>query len=222
MSLFPIFPPSSGSSAQATFIDSAVDATNASSYTFSAKDFGSVTSDRYIIVAVNAGSGGAFTISSVTIGGVAATAIASGISSRNIAAIYIAAVPTGATGDIVVTLDGAIRRCGIGWYRATGLASAAAYSTDTDITDVSNAYSVTLNVPQGFLIATSVCEDNASMRACTWTGASENYEEPVETGGEVAHSGALNSFAAAATSQVVSAQWSGSFDDGAMAVATWS
>lgn len=222
MSFFPLVPPF-GSNAQASFIGSAIDGTNASSYTFSGKSFGSVTSDRYIIVAVNAGAGSSFTISSVTIGGVAATVIATAVSARTISAIYIAAVPTGATGDIVVTPDATIRRCGVAWYRATGLTSAAAYSTSTDITDTSNAYSVSINVPQGFLIAAGICEDNASLRTATWTGASENYDEAIDSVSEsVTHSGALNSYAAAATSQTVSVQWSGAFDDGALAVATWS
>src|SRR3989304_2575129 len=96
---------------------------NTDVYTFADADLGAAASDRQIIVGI---SWPAQDVVSVTIGGVTATLVTdvySGISAvRN--AFYKANVPTGTTGDIVVTLNGATARMGICWWRATGINSA--------------------------------------------------------------------------------------------------
>ena len=83
-------------------------------YTFSALSFGTEDANRRIIVAIGAYGGTQLrTISSVTIGGVTATAItgidvASSTSYTFKTAIYEAAVPTGTTGNVVVTFSAGI------------------------------------------------------------------------------------------------------------------
>ena len=101
---------------------------NASTFTFTSQAFGAEDSSRVIVV-TTAGSFNNKTgsVSGITIGGVTGTEIVS-VAFRSgdatAAAIYAAAVPTGTTGTVVVTLStttgASSRGFGIGVYRLTG------------------------------------------------------------------------------------------------------
>ncbi len=137
-----------------SFQTSATSGSDASSYTFSSLSFGAAAAARYIVVGIAARATGSQTISSVTIGGVPATqvAIQQGSESGNqtTAAMYIAAVPTGTTGAVVVTFSGAMIRCGVSVYRLEDPASATPYSTDTGGTTGSGGNSGSaLDIPAG-------------------------------------------------------------------------
>lgn len=163
-----------------SFLQSANSTTDTNAYTFSAQNLGAEASDRYIAVTVNGRKAGATTsISSVTIGGVTASIAvqrANTITNTSIAGIVIAAVPTGTTGDIVVTFADTLARCAIGVYRIDNLFSATAYDTDNS---VSADPSVGLNVGNpGFAIGTGAASGTGSV---TWTGLTEDYDFISET-----------------------------------------
>jgi len=89
--------------------------------------FGTAQSDRYILVEVLTFGGAARTVSSMTIGGVTATFVdsctAPGGASPAHTEMWIANVPTGATGTVSYVLSGASTENTIGVYRLTGLVS---------------------------------------------------------------------------------------------------
>lgn len=135
-------------------------ANNAVEYTFSSVSFGAAATDRLLIIAVGGGSSaGPFVLESVTIGGISCTIHAQANNSGNTrnghAAVASAAVPTGASGDVVVTwtdLGGdSMLDMAYALYRVTGLQS----TTPTDTATASGG-SPTMNIDRanlGFIIA---------------------------------------------------------------------
>ena len=117
-------------------LQTTVDASDLTTYTFSSQNLGTAAPDRHIIVGVAARKGGsATTISSVTVGGVSATIVdqySNSDSNSNISGIAIASVPTGTTGDIVVTFGAQMVRAVIAVYRATNLSSATEFDKAED------------------------------------------------------------------------------------------
>lgn len=97
--------------------------------TFVGKDFSDPTSDRVVFANIIAfGSSSGATISSVTIGGIAATLIARQSAtyagpSNYIAGIYAAVVPTGNSGNIVVTFSAAVSGVNLTVYAGYNLGS---------------------------------------------------------------------------------------------------
>lgn len=112
------------------------DATNASSYTFTACDIGAVPAageTREVFVSIEWYQGGTAsrTLSSVTIGGVSAT-LETAFNNGVLQAMCVAraVVPTGTTGDVVVTFSNTVFSCSIATYRVMNRASASA-ATDS-------------------------------------------------------------------------------------------
>ena len=121
-------------------------AVNGSVWTLTSVVFGDEAPDRYLILVVTGHDEGTETsyTPSATIGGVSATRLTfpqnSDGSDTTFSAVYIANVPTGATGTIVHTLtnySGTWDGYGYALYRVRGLRSAAGYSVTTGNGDLS-------------------------------------------------------------------------------------
>lgn len=158
-----------------SFLQVAKDSTDLITYTFSTQSLGSAAADRFIICAVTgrASDGGARTISSVTIGGVSATINAQVDTSGTSTGIVCAAVPSGTTGDVVVTWSDTMTDANIALYRCTGLSSATALATATSAADPGVG---TVIIKTGGIIIGIATDDDGS-HTCTWTGLTENYDE---------------------------------------------
>lgn len=130
----------------------AVDAANVSTYTFTDMDFGAADAARYIIAAIAWRSAGtANDIDTVTIGGVTATLIqeARNTGGGNLSAcdLYIAPVPSGTSGDVVISTTTAAVRLGVAVYRLVGVASAMPDHTDVgQLGTINNVASITTTV----------------------------------------------------------------------------
>lgn len=113
--------PAAGGHVTATYQGEAGSTTDGTSYTFPAQPLGTTGPDRRIVVAVASRliTVGA-TVSAVTIGGVSATRDAGTWASAAFAEIWSAVVPSGATGDVVVTMSGTVSYCGLGVWTLTG------------------------------------------------------------------------------------------------------
>ena len=172
--------------------------TNLTTYTFSSASFGAADADRYVIVAGGGITEGSRTVSSVTIGGVSAT-ISQQVQDGfpvSLAFIAIAAVPTGTTGDVVVTFSSTMGEAAISVYRAVGIASITAYDTGSDTTD---PMTTTIDIPAGgFAVAVSSV---ACGSLTTWTGLTEDVDFSY---GDLC--GANTSFLSSASDTFVSAQ----------------
>ena len=150
---------------------SAADAPTA--WTLTGATLGAESADRVIIVAAVCQT----TITSLTIGGVSATLDvqhAGGSSTR--AWIGHASVPTGATGDVVVTFAAQSTRHGLGLWRASGGTLSLVGS------GTGNALNLTVSAGDAV-----VCSRFATA-ATDWTGVVEDYDAIME-GGNM-HSGA--------------------------------
>lgn len=161
-----------------TFLQTAVSTTSASTYTFSSQNFGTESADRYIVAAAVGRSDdatGTITLDSVSIGGEAATLSVNhrntGGSNITFAAFAIAHVPTGTTGDVVVTFSGAILRCGIALYSAT---SVDPTPTDTGVSSA-NDPTTSLDVAAGGIAFATGYTSQASA-ADSVAGVTEDYD----------------------------------------------
>lgn len=132
-------------------------ATNQSTpYTQVAADLGSASADRIVVVALQSLATTTANITSVTIGGVSATkAIDSptAVPDTVILQFWYAAVPSGTTGDIVVTPTADVARMGMVWWTITGTTqttyadrSGAAANGGTNTTSVNTG---SFTVPTG-------------------------------------------------------------------------
>lgn len=162
-----------------TYLQSTNSPSDLTTYTFSSQNLGTAASDRYIIVAVGARKSGATTsISSVTVAGITATQViqqANNVTNTNIAGIYIAAVPTGTTGNVVVTFGAGMVRCAIDTYRATGI-NPTAFDA---LASIAGNPSVALDIPaNGGAIGFGA---TAAATSATWTGLTERSDTSVET-----------------------------------------
>jgi hypothetical protein len=157
--LMPVVSPDQTSTLDIAYTDGSSSSSNAFTYTFTGIGIGVATADRIVAVcaAINATSATTYGISSMTIGGIAATMAVRSSSNKN-AAIAYAVVPTGTTATIVVTLTGTGTpgRCVVNAYRITGYNNstpivASAFS-DTAVASVS----ASISVPSGAKAITSV------------------------------------------------------------------
>lgn len=166
--------------ASLAFLQATGSASDLSVYTFSSRNLGSAAAGRYIIVATatRSATGAAGRAASVTVAGVAATKIVEvddGGDTGTGAAIFVASVPTGTTGDIVVTYGAQQLRAGISVYRATGINSAA---VDT-ATSTANPLSLDTDVPaNGFIVG--VAAANAASATFSWVGLAEDSDLIIE------------------------------------------
>lgn len=207
-----------------SFLQAASDTTDVTTYTFSSQNLGTAASDRHIIVAVAARALGATacTISSVTVGGVAATIshqVSNNTTNSNVVGLAIAAVPSGTTGDIVVTLSRSALRCRIAAYRATTI-NPTATDTGTDTTAASSQVSDTIDVPAGgCAVAVTMVAIVTPPTTWTWGGVTEDHDATVETSASV--SGASSAFAASQSGLSVTATYIGTNIEPALAIAAW-
>jgi len=172
-----------------TFLGSAVDGTNAASHTFSSKTFGDASASRVIAVAISSsGVTSNATISSVTIGGVSATRRVGGspTSGGLVIEIWSASVPTGTSGDIVVTHSGTKDHCGIGWWRLTSVGSVSV--TDATVGSDTSPYTATIDVTAGGVVLAMATGNSAATFTWSGGGIAENYDGTIE--GNYTHSGA--------------------------------
>lgn len=152
---------------------------NAGTYTFTAADFGTADATRLVIAAIStAGSNP----SAVTLGGVSATLTVESSVSNSSAEIWQAIVPTGATGDVVITATSAnncVAHIFVGYPASTtavdtgGATGAVTSHTLTDIAKTNG----------GFTIICSIGQNGVTI-SCTQTGAetiTEHYEADTET-----------------------------------------
>lgn len=167
-----------------TFLQSVANDADLTTYTFPSQNLGTASAGRYI-VALIAGSSGTSgrTISSVTIGGVSASQLGfvSEAGSTRASSIWIAAVPTGTTGDVVITWSAGMGRCGVGLYSLTG-AQTTAFDTATATATSGTTLSDTINIPAGgvcFSVATAQVSGDYSW---SWTNITEDFDTLLETG----------------------------------------
>lgn len=208
------------------FQASTMDAVARTTYTFASQNIGPASATRYVVAAVSIVSSVARTISSVTIGGVAATLVPNGqaVTQSFIyrTAFYIAAVPTGTTASIVVTASGG---CDAGMLSGVwalyDLNSATPVDSDGDTTFTSPFSVPSVNTSaDGILLAAAMYLRNSGTSAFGWTNATERSDlSSSALGATIGNSGADATTSGAGV--VVSATIAGTIDAGVMIVASF-
>ena len=176
------------------FTAAAVDTVNATAFTFSGHSLGAAEANRKIVITVFGVGTTASSrlVSTLTIGGVSATlaiAVQNSTEDHYACEIWYATVPTGTTGDVVVTWNAAMGNCAIGAFRVIGAAiTDHANASDND----SDPLTANINVPAGGILIGGGGED--AVATFTWTNITEAYDEAVE--GNQRHTGASKEFTA--------------------------
>lgn len=155
------------------YLGNNIDTNSLSTYTFASQPLGVEFSTRKIVVGVTTRINGTLTgtIDSVTVAGVAATQIAnrrtaSGADSY-IANMYIVAVPTGTTGDIVVTTNAAAVNCYVGFYSARNVSSTPFDTATAGATGGTSTVTLDVDTLNGSIVIACGMNLNAGF---TWTG----------------------------------------------------
>jgi hypothetical protein len=201
--------------ASVVFTDESSDDVDRTTYTFSTQAIGTAAPDRRVIVGLySANTAG--TVNSVSVGGVAGTQQKTVTSGDARAELWIAAVPTGATGDVVVVHSAGQQRCAIVVWAAYGLNS----STATDTASASSGDPITTNTldVQAGGIAVAMVGANNAASGVTWTGLTEVADGTVET---VPYSGASLAFSGPQTNLTVEADLPGTPASQALVVAAF-
>jgi hypothetical protein len=184
MSLVPIFAPvATAGVAEVSSVSEAGDATDLTAYTFSSMALGAAASDRKIVVVVGAVGtvGGALTVSSMTVGGVTADpviALGNTGDTNYHCAMLQADVPTGTTGDVVVTWSKTVQGCAAVVHRVVGAGTGDSSPSDTDsnshATDDAVAINALTQPADGVAIMGAFASDSTS---CAWTNATEGNDQ---------------------------------------------
>ena len=192
-----------GVAATISFTASTVQVATATTYTFLSQSFGTADPTRNILAAVtNERSGGSnATVSSLSIGGIAASLVAGAqVAGADGCELWVAPVPTGTSGTVALTLANAALSVGVGLF-ATYNASATRTDVGTD-TD-SNPATFAIDIPAGGVAVAIGLQRSNSGATFTSSGLTENYDETVEAG-DIYHTGASAAFAAAQTNLTIS------------------
>lgn len=198
-------------------LQSAVNTANQQVYTFSSQNLGTASSDRYIIVSVlgrDSGTGGT-SVTAVSVAGVSADLVvnrSNNAVNSSVAALYIAAVPSGTSGDIVITFNTTMVNAAYIAYRATGI---EVLSVDSD-SSVADDPSVNLDVPVGGFAIGSGVSVSAS---AGWSGLVEDVDVLLE--GAAIYTGANDEFPSGASGQSIMIDFAGTPVDSVGVFASW-
>lgn len=156
---------------------------NSATHTFTNHAIGAASADRLVIVActrATSTSGASCHFTSVTIGGVSATLIASGDTTHNPTAIAYLAVASGTTATIISTASDAGSAGSINVWTLTGYNSATPTASATDNTVSAAALSASYTISAGgVLMAVASC---AASSTRTYTGLTGTKQADVGGG----------------------------------------
>lgn len=190
--------------ASISYITNAASSSGLTNYTFSTQSIGTAaTGRRIIVIASGYSTTGGRTLSSVTIGGNAATSIVTasdsgGAVNSQLSGIFILQVDAGTTADIVVNFSGGMGGCDIGVFAAYDLLSSTA--TDTG-SSVANPMTDTIDISAGGICVAGCETYTTGSSGHTWTNLTERYDATQQT--QLYYTGASDAFASAQSALAV-------------------
>ena len=186
--------------ANIVFTDNSVSSAATDIYTFSSQNFGTADSTRIIIVGASGRGGTSPEIINVTVAGINTTQVVKTELSSNSIGMYQLALPTGTTGDVVVTWDEALVRAGIGvWalYDSNGTVR----DTDSDIN--ADPIQLTLDIPEGGAVVGYAIDDDGNDAVVNWSGITSDFNATI--GAATEHGGASDNFSSQKTGFIINA-----------------
>lgn len=145
----------------------------------------SANNKRFVYAAVGVAASVGFTVSGVTIGGVAASLFAgTNTSASNQAQIWVAEIPTGTTASVVVTANNANPLCcGVAVYYAINPATPTTPDASATSTSTGSPVGLDLNILSGGkAIGLVLVRDGTGGAGGTWAGLSENVDQDIRSG----------------------------------------
>tara|TARA_B100000519_G_scaffold97630_2_gene84924 strand:- start:743 stop:4372 length:3630 start_codon:yes stop_codon:yes gene_type:complete len=197
---------------------SAVDSVQRTTYTFSSVALGTASTTRavYVWSTAQGPSVSAFNINTMTVGGISASLVQVADSSAEpqyMGELWRADVPTGTTGDIVVTWNSAVSQCGVSVWSVDG--DHEEFAIATDVSNSTSSVSFT-NVPDNSVILAG--RGSSFSGTHTWTGdVTENVDQEID--GSVRHSAASQFHATGGSKSVTCTPDGGTTDSRARLVA---
>jgi len=174
---------------------------SAAEQTFAGTAIGTAAANRHVVLVIGTGGGSLSMPIAATVGGVSATQIVradGGDSMRT--HIFLAAVPSGTTADVVITQSG-VSNGGVGVFAMYG-ASATAHDTLTS-TSTSNPVAGTIDIAENGAAIGGIYANRFALPTYVWTGLTEKYDQ--QTGVAVyGISGASDEFSSAETGRTIS------------------
>jgi hypothetical protein len=180
-----------------TYNGNSVDTTDSNNYTLSGVSIGTAAYDRLVVVLVQVSGGSStFSINSVNIGGVAATAHASAGGTNQFAAIgvYSRIVPTGTTASIDVTTSATAGRCMVASYSLYDLESFTAEDANAVYPGTSPYDDILTGLSSDACVATLIGSDGTSVSVSEATTDLSNLS--LESGARVATAASTTTTAA--------------------------
>lgn len=173
MGFFAKFTPSTP--AVATYITTFTSSTNLSTYTATGANIGVAATDRIVLVGITArgASAGNYSVTSLTIGGNAATVdgTTNASNGQEVSTFAYLLVPAGTTANIVVNFSGTMDVCALHIYNINGQASNTPVG---GAVDSAGPYSVTPGTQtNGCAVCCVMGSTNTNY---TWTNATEDYD----------------------------------------------
>jgi hypothetical protein len=214
--------------ASSSFLVSVQDTSDQTTYTYNGVNFGADDPTRRIIVVVHwSTTNAARNINSGTIGGIGMTnhiltqtgpggAAVSDWGSQ----IVSAQVPTGSSGTVTFTLNGAVARSEIAVYRQINEIDATHTDVQGDTSVSGNALSVTVNTPAVGMVYSGASMSIASGASSTWVGVTEQYDHSLELAG-ILTTGGFDTGQVANATRTVSATSNMVSSRGALSAMTW-
>lgn len=166
------------------YVNRYIQTTNTTTYTFTACDIGVASADRRVIVGAHMYGSTGRNLSSATINGVSATELTTDTSLTGNCVLIIAAVPTGTTGDIVLTWSGSCAGSAVTVWYATGLTSDTPVAAASNVSISAPTSGSLSTVDGGFLVAAATVRyTDGVTRTHSWTNATEQVDVELENTG---------------------------------------
>ena len=188
--------PTQPSTVTSTFRSNAQSSASLTTYSFAGMAFGTASSDRYVVVCVAWYQSAARTLSSVTIGGNAATILTQntntvpGVSRGS--AICLALVQAGTSGTVSVTLNAGCATCSVAVYSLTGITSPSASQVASSS---ANAPSASLTVNQNGAIIAVATTGSLAGASGSWSGGlTTDTNNSYFTGNQISRSSGSGNF----------------------------
>lgn len=167
-------------------------ATTGTTRTYSAAPFGTDSTNRKIVVGILSGVDPAVTVTGVTIGGIAASLVpgtqvyAPASNAINASAqFWEAAVPTGTSGNIVVTYSASPVRVAMFVWSVTGTRQLVAYQAATATGGTTAAMATNLNTRRKRSVVLSIAYAAGSV-TITYAGVTSHYNATFDTSRKIA------------------------------------
>lgn len=215
---FPVFCPSVKPAAVA-YVGNGASASDLTTYSIAGINFGAAAADRYLVAAISVAAGAARTFSGApTIGGIAASSVVEQASVNAIIGLFIAAVPSGTSGDVNFTMNAACLRAAVTVWQLKGLLSATPTATAASAASPPSAAIAAL--AGGVIIGGAAGYATAS-QSWTWTGLTEDFDSPFQDGSNWQIYSAASAAFASSSAPTISATKTGANTNDAMVLAAF-